>query len=53
VDARDHPVELLEEVVVVVERSVGEDVYLTPREQLDPLDLGSPYRRSVLAEAIG
>ena len=37
VHACDHPVELGEQLVLVVERAVGQDVDLAAREQLDPI----------------
>jgi hypothetical protein len=38
VDGRDHPVELLEHGVLVVQRAVGEDVGLGPDQQPDPVE---------------
>ena len=62
VQARDHPVELLEQVVVVVERAVRQDVRLGAGEHLDPvrhverpdaLDLAAQLvGRDVVAEAV-
>ena len=39
VQARDHPVELLEHFVLVVERAVGQDVGLGARQDRHPVDL--------------
>ena len=63
VHAGDHPVELAQQLVLVVERAVGQDVDLAAREQLDPLharvglahelDLAAQLlRRDVVAEAV-
>ena len=38
VHAGDHPVELREQLILVVERAVGQDVHLAAGEQLDALD---------------
>ena len=62
-DARDHPVELSQQRVLVIGRAVGQDVDLAPREQPDPpdprvrlvheLDLPAQLvRRDVVAKAV-
>ena len=52
-DARDDPVELGENLVVVVERAVRKHVDLAAGEQLDPFDLGRPDPLDVLAQPVG
>jgi len=50
VHAGDHPVELGQEPVAVVERAIGQDVDLAPREQLDPVDVHRTDLFDVLAQ---
>ena len=51
VRARDDPVELLEHLVVVVERAVGQDVHLAAREHADPVEpLVDPVHRVDVAQ---
>jgi hypothetical protein len=55
VHAGDQPVELAQQLVLVIERAVGEDVDLAPRQQLDPLDAGVRlvYELDLTAQLIG
>ena len=53
VHARHDPVELLEQLVGVVERPVGEHVHLAAREQGEPLQLHRPHALDLAQQLVG